>query len=364
MATLQHPQTDETPALAHLKSLALEVAGRWRGTWRNAVVSGIAAALAWTLAQRLFGHPQPLFALITAIVCLAPGLPSYHVQAMGVLLGVATGVIVGELALFFPDTYPLLRIAITACVAILVAVSYGFPPVVPIQAGVSSVLVLTFGPVTAGTARLMDVALGAAIGLLFSQLLLPPNPLRAIQRASRDLLTKLASGFSTYAAALRQHDCDKAGAALHTVSSAHDSVTALDDGIEAARNAPALPVHSRLTIDETKKIAACRDGHAIRLLASTLLFASDVADTLTTDKEPVPDRLCRRVQGLADTCASMANGERATAHFTHDDLFTADAIAPPWRTATEHLHLVEDALAAFEATLPLLNHNARQRTPR
>jgi uncharacterized membrane protein YccC len=352
MATLQQPHTDETPALAHLKSLALKIAERWRGTWRNAVVSGIAAALAWTLAQRLFGHPQPLFALITAMVCLAPGLPSYHVQAMGVLLGVATGVIVGELALFLPDAFPLLRIAVTACVAILVAVSYGFPPVVPIQAGVSSVLVLTFGPVTAGTARLLDVALGAAIGLLFSQLLLPSNPLRAIERASRDLLTKLASGFGTYATALREHDCDKAGAALHAVSSAHDSVTALDDGIEAARNAPALPAHSRLTVYETKEIAACRDGHAIRLLASTLLFASDVADTLTTDKAPVPDRLCRRVQALADTCASMANGDTASTRFTRDDLDSPDAMPPPWRATTEHLQRVEEALAAFGTELP------------
>jgi uncharacterized membrane protein YgaE (UPF0421/DUF939 family) len=43
--------------------------------------------------------------------------------------------------------------------------------VVPIQAGVSAVLITVFGPATDGPNRLLDVAVGAAVGLLFSQLL-------------------------------------------------------------------------------------------------------------------------------------------------------------------------------------------------
>ena len=69
---------------------------------------------------------------------------------------------------------------------------------------------------------MMDVLVGTTIGLVFSQIFLPPNPLRAIEHATRELLSKLASGFGTSAAALREHDAKKADAALGLVSSAHD----------------------------------------------------------------------------------------------------------------------------------------------
>jgi uncharacterized membrane protein YgaE (UPF0421/DUF939 family) len=70
--------------------------------------------LSWFLAQRLFGHQQPIFAAITAIVCLAPGLPSHTKQTVGLLLGVATGILVGELSLVLLDDIPLLRITLAA----------------------------------------------------------------------------------------------------------------------------------------------------------------------------------------------------------------------------------------------------------
>lgn len=340
-------------------TVASRMAAHWRASWRSAVVSGIAAALAWTLAQRLFGHPQPLFALITAIVCLAPGLPSYNIQALGVLLGVVTGVVVGELALFAPDTFPLVRIAAAACIAILVAVSYGYPPVVPIQAGVSAVLVLTLGATTAGPARLLDVALGTTIGILFSQLFLPPNPLRAIQLAARGFVSTLAAGFGAYAVALSENDRQKAVAALRLVSSAHDNIAALITDVQAARYAGLWPLRGHLTGDQIKQIMARRDGHAVRLLALTLLFASDVARALKNEHELAPGALSQRLQRLADSCASLAKGEPANLHALRDDPIQADAITPPWRAATEDLRLIETALVEFADALTPLIHPAR-----
>ena len=67
------------------------LAFRWSSAWRDALASAIAAALAWILATHLLGHVHPVFAAISAVVCLAPGLPSHGKQAVGLMVGVATG---------------------------------------------------------------------------------------------------------------------------------------------------------------------------------------------------------------------------------------------------------------------------------
>jgi uncharacterized membrane protein YgaE (UPF0421/DUF939 family) len=137
--------------------------------------SALGAALSWFLAERLLGHPQPIFAAISAIVCLSPGLPSHTKQTGGLLLGVATGIVIGELSLALPDGIPLLKITLAAFLAIIVAASFGQLAVVPIQAGVSAILVVTFGSATTGSVRMADVAVGAAVGLCFSQVLPAPE---------------------------------------------------------------------------------------------------------------------------------------------------------------------------------------------
>jgi Fusaric acid resistance protein-like len=87
---------------------------RWSEAWREALASALGAALSWLLAERLLGHPQPIFAAISAIVCLSPGLPSHTKQTGGLLLGVATGIVIGELSLALPDHISLLRITLAA----------------------------------------------------------------------------------------------------------------------------------------------------------------------------------------------------------------------------------------------------------
>jgi len=81
---------------------------RWSEAWREALASALGAALSWFLAERLLGHPQPIFAAISAIVCLSPGLPSHTKQTGGLLLGVATGIVIGELTTALSDNIPLL----------------------------------------------------------------------------------------------------------------------------------------------------------------------------------------------------------------------------------------------------------------
>lgn len=121
------------------------------------------------IAQNVFDHPNPMFAAVIALVSLAPGIPSYRKQAWGLVLGVATGIAVSGLAMALP--HPILRVVFGLFVSMVAASSSGLGPVVPIQAGVSLLLVLTLGPETAGYTRMIDVLIGAAVGVVFGRIL-------------------------------------------------------------------------------------------------------------------------------------------------------------------------------------------------
>ncbi len=151
-----------------MKTLVANILARWSADWRDVLASALGAGLAWVLAQRLFGHAEPIFAPISTIICLAPGLPNHTRQTMGLLLGVATGIAVGELSLLVPDAFLLLRIVSACFFAMLIASAYGHSPIVPIQAGVSAILVVAIGPATTGSVRMIDVGVGAAVGLVIS----------------------------------------------------------------------------------------------------------------------------------------------------------------------------------------------------
>ena len=142
---------------------------RWRSAWREVAAATIAALLAWVVAQKLFGHLHPVFAAVIAIVALGPGIASHRKQAWGLVLGVATGILVGEIALLIPN--PVAAMAIGVFVSMMIAASFGIGPVVPIQAGVSLLLGLTLGVETAGYVRQVDVVIGAGIGLLCGRVL-------------------------------------------------------------------------------------------------------------------------------------------------------------------------------------------------
>ena len=106
-----------------------------------------------------------------AIVCLASGVVDHRRQAWTVVLGVATGIVVGEVVRRCGGEV-LLQLAIGLFISMMAASSFGLGPVVPIQAGVSTLLVLSLGADTAGFVRMIDVLIGAAVGLLFNRLLL------------------------------------------------------------------------------------------------------------------------------------------------------------------------------------------------
>ena len=138
---------------------------RARAAFTHVLAAALAAAFAFWVARHLLGHPQPVFAAITALICLAPNIPNHFTQGINLLIGVTTGLVVGELALMFPYEMGEVRMAVAIFLAMMIAASLSKAPVVAIQAGASAMLVLLLGPQTAGFVRLLDVMVGVATGV-------------------------------------------------------------------------------------------------------------------------------------------------------------------------------------------------------
>ncbi|MCS5775096.1 FUSC family protein [Klebsiella variicola subsp. variicola] len=64
---------------------------------RDALATALACLLAWLLAVWLLGHEHPTFAIVSAVVCLAPGVPSHLKQARNLVIGCTFGIVMGEL---------------------------------------------------------------------------------------------------------------------------------------------------------------------------------------------------------------------------------------------------------------------------
>ncbi|MFP3517502.1 FUSC family protein [Pseudomonas sp. SIMBA_077] len=332
---------------------------RWTTAWRDALASAIAAALAWILAKHVFGHEHPVFAAISAIVCLAPGLPSHGKQAVGLMVGVATGIIIGEAALWLPDGYPLVRIGFATFSAIAIAALYGLGAVVPIQAGVSAVLMLAVGPESAGVVRMLDVVVGAGVGLMFSQILLTPNPIGIIDDSAKDLLEKLAKGFSKSLQALEENNAKNAQYAVLIFSGAHDSLITLENGIVSARNTARWTLRGRFASREVKDIASRYERHAVRLYASALLFSEAFADALRKEQGPPPASLHERLASIASDCAAIASNDEKPVLAPASDDQPDDAVSAPWQICLQHLSTVENALFSFGASA---QSDGKQRT--
>ncbi len=162
---------------------------KWSRAFREALESALAAGIAWWIGLLVFGPDHtPLFAAIAAIVSLAPGLPSHSRQALGLVVGVLVGIVVGEIALAsFAGTHPALLAAVVF-VSIMLAISIQVQPIIGIQAGVSTVIVLVEGQGQNSYARIIDALIGGGVALTFSQVLLTPDPFAIMRRQGAKLL--------------------------------------------------------------------------------------------------------------------------------------------------------------------------------
>ncbi len=273
-----------------------------RATVGRLLEAALAAGIAWELARQIPGHTQPFFAPIAALIALGaePGLRGR--QALRVLTGVTLGIVVGEVVVAVVGRGAL-QIVVAAGLSLLLATAAGASPVTGTQAAISAVLVIALHRPGSNLAlqRLIDSLIGGAIAILIAQILFPIDPLLLVRRESQHLRDDLATALEGIAAALSQHDRERAIAALNRIDSIN--TRRFDDALvlarDVARRAPRRR-YARRRLDPLGPLAAALDA----AVSDARAVATGALRVLSTDR-PAPPEASEAVLALAEALRAL-----------------------------------------------------------
>jgi uncharacterized membrane protein YgaE (UPF0421/DUF939 family) len=281
---------------ARLPRLPSRVWRRVRPTlWPNLQTSA-AAGLAWLLAHDVVGHRQPLFAPIAAVVAMTAGRGRRGRAAIELILGVTFGIVLADLFVRVVGTGAW-QLVVVVLLTMTLAAAIGAPQFVITQAGVWAVIVVVFtqGSVALALSRFEDALVGGGVAFGVAQLLFPRRPLELVEEAAAELRAQLERVLREIAAALREHDEERAARAADDADELdHRRLT---DAIELARaeaRTKRWNSHERRRLDEF----ACRADDLRRANRDVRLLAAGAAG-LIRSHEPVPEPLVEGVEQLA-----------------------------------------------------------------
>ncbi len=209
--------------------------------------SAVSAAAAWAAATLVFGHRQPFFAPVAAVISLGVARGQPRRRAVELVVGVATGIAVADLLSRLIGT-GVVQIGAVVALAMASALLLGAGTILVNQAAVSAILVMTLPGAVQGAVpeRFVDALIGAAVGLLIGQVLLPRNPITQVAAAAGRVLERVASGLDLVADALESGDLALAERALLELRSLDERLTAFYDALAVARETAWLsPPHRR-----------------------------------------------------------------------------------------------------------------------
>jgi uncharacterized membrane protein YccC len=169
--------------------------------------TALAATLAWGVMEVGFTHAVPFFAALAALLCVQPSVRQSLSRAVertgGVIAGVLVAFTFGHLLGVNTWSVGLLLLA-----SLLIAWLLRLGPQAAIQVPISSLLVVAVGAGTPGFVRdrVVDTAVGAAIGVTINALVAPPAYTQPVGTAVNVLVDALVVQLRGVAAHLDASD--------------------------------------------------------------------------------------------------------------------------------------------------------------
>jgi Fusaric acid resistance protein-like len=268
----------------------------------------LAATLAWVIATRVVGNPEPFFAPIAAFVALNASRGERGRNALRLLLGVVIGIVAGELTIAaLGGGYLSLALAVFAAAA--VARALGGARIVIAQAAAGAILTIAVANGEAGTQRLVDALVGVGVALLFTQVLFSPEPLALLRRAEAAALADMGEALRLAARALECDDDDDAEQAMSHLRTLRDRLSELGRTRAASGRVARRSAVWRSQIAPV--VRESEDAGRLDLLGSSCITLTRAA--MSTQVE-TRRRLAPRVRELADALAYLAEdpGDRDT----------------------------------------------------
>lgn len=204
--------------------------GQLRKRWRLLLRLSAATAMAFFVSTHVLGHAQAFFAPVSAVIVIVAGAGQRARILFELVLGVALGVLVGELLILLigRGTW---QIALVVMLTVVVSTLVGIKGLALTQAANSSVLLAAVVPVAhAGNpavSRFLDAFVGGCCGLAMI-LLVPRNPVRDIDVETQALMRRLSAVLARCAEAMRAGDAAMAARALDDARAMQPDVQALE----------------------------------------------------------------------------------------------------------------------------------------
>ncbi|GID94981.1 aromatic acid exporter family protein [Amorphoplanes digitatis] len=262
-----------------------------------ALQAGVAAGLAWFIANDVLGRQSPFFAPVAAVITLASSAGKRARRTGELVVGVAVGIGVGDALILLIGSGGW-QIALVVVLAIVVPTAVGGAAPLVVQSASSAVLVVTLATVPGQPfSRFFDALIGGAVGLTVMTLL-PLNPVKVVRRAAEPALGELADGLRGIAEGLRVGEADAVREALDRLRAAERDFAAFDQAAAAASENVAFAPARWRSRDRLSRYLEGADEvtHAlrnVRVLARRVL-------TGLNDEEPAPESLATSMSLLAD----------------------------------------------------------------
>jgi uncharacterized membrane protein YgaE (UPF0421/DUF939 family) len=264
----------------------------------------VAAGAAWTLASTI--HGQPFFAPVSAVISLGVARGRRTVRAIELTVGVAIGIAVADLLVHALGGGTLVLMLVVA-LSMLAALLLGAGTILVNQAAISAILVVATlkpgqGP---SPSRLLDALIGGAIALLVGQVLFPRDPVRAMAKSARPVVSDLAVALAATAEALRDGDEARARRALEIARDNEDDLAAFFDAVALARETFVLRRPGRRTRERLPLYAeaAQQMDYAVR---NTRVLARRVLNAIRRGYRAPPE-LGDAIALLGDAVMALGN---------------------------------------------------------
>jgi uncharacterized membrane protein YgaE (UPF0421/DUF939 family) len=300
----------------------------------------IAAGIAWWLAADVFGHTLPFFAPIAAVVSLGTTYGQRHRRVLEVTVGVALGVLLGDVVTHLIGSGGPQIALIVAC-GMSIALLLDAGQLLLIQAAVQGIVVAALAPAPGDAIlRWTDALIGGAVALVAATVV-PRAPLRKPRDQAAVVVRKIADLLRSGADRLGDGDVELALAALRDARSTDPLIgelrAASEEGLSVVSSSPFRRRHG----EQQRQLAELVEPLDVAL-RNTRVAVRRVA-VACYRREPVPASyaaLMRDLAGLADRVADELVANRmatrviddlialghATSQVEHSDDLSAEVI--------------------------------------
>jgi uncharacterized membrane protein YgaE (UPF0421/DUF939 family) len=300
-----------------------------RQGWPMVVEGTLAASVAWVIATRVIGHPQPFFAPAAALIVLGQARGQRGVRALEVVLGVAAGVLVADVVAGSLGRHTTLTVFVIVAVTLVTAVAIGASTVLLVQAAVSALYVAVIAPTSSQMVpfRFVDALVGGGVALVVTQVVRPRNPLVALVARVHDVVGRVAAVLEATADALAAKDPQAAREALTEARGADALVDRLAESASAAREVLWTDLHRRRRLARVGRVEDVLVQ--VDLVVRTVRVLARAAVPAARLPDPPPTEIVESVRVLASAVRAF---EAALTAGLLGDMDAADRSATEVRT--------------------------------